>query len=103
MPAAHTLSVWIGVWACGWPISIKVVRSGMPSRALWNKAVSSASVVDAMMFLIMLLMMCTAPLCGGGVAEGDGVAEAFFGRLLRKKVPPRGSGRGRCECVGTCH
>jgi hypothetical protein len=62
MPAAHALSVWIGVWACGWPISIKAILSGMPSHALWN------NVADDMTFRIMLLMVYTAPFCGGGVA-----------------------------------
>jgi hypothetical protein len=41
-----------------------------------------------MKFLMMLIMVCTSPLCGRGVVEGGGVAEAFFGRALGKKVPP---------------
>jgi hypothetical protein len=31
MPDAHAWSVYIGVSACGWPISMKTVRRGVPS------------------------------------------------------------------------
>jgi hypothetical protein len=35
---------------------------------------------------MMLLLVCTNPLCGSGVAVGDGVARELLGHLLRKKV-----------------
>jgi hypothetical protein len=69
MPDAQWLSVWIGVSACGWPISTRAVHSGMPLRVLWNRADSSTYVVDAMMFIMML---CMVPLCVGGLDVGEG-------------------------------
>jgi hypothetical protein len=86
MPAAHALSVWIGVAGCGCPISMKAVPSGTASRALWNKSPNYASVVEAITLAIIELMVCTGPLYGGG-----GFLVGFYGSaglLLRKKAPP---------------
>jgi hypothetical protein len=41
-----------------------------------------------MMFRMMELMVWMAPLYGGGVAVGMGVADGSGGLELRKKVPP---------------
>jgi hypothetical protein len=104
MPDGHALSICIGVSACGWPISTRVVRGGLSSRVLLNRAASSDYVTEAIKFCMMLLIVCTAPLCGGGV---DGV---LVGQLLRKKVSRRGCVLGllidmrhRCVCLNTCH
>jgi hypothetical protein len=72
MLEAHALSVWIGVSACAvdGPSRSGTARRGMPLRALWNRSASSASVADTATFCMILLIVCTAPLCGGGVAEG---------------------------------
>jgi hypothetical protein len=88
MPAAHALLVWMGVAACGCPISSSAMRRGTQSRAFWNTAPSSASVADAIKFRMMELIVWMAPLYGGGVAVGLGVADGSGGLELRKKVPP---------------
>jgi hypothetical protein len=41
-----------------------------------------------MTFRMMELMVWMAPLYGGGVAVGLGVADGSGGREMRKKVPP---------------
>jgi hypothetical protein len=61
------------------------LRSGMVLRALWKGVATSASVVDAMMLCNMLLMVCVAPLYGGGVAVGEGAVEGLAGLEPRKK------------------
>jgi hypothetical protein len=71
----HALSVCIGVLACGRPILIRVVCRGIPSRAWWDRAASSIYVTDAITFCMIPLIVCTAPLCGGDVAEGEDVAD----------------------------
>jgi hypothetical protein len=70
IPDAQALSVCIGISACGCPISMRAVHSGMPSRALWNRAASSASIDDAI------------------AAIGEGVVDVLVGRSPRKKAPP---------------
>jgi hypothetical protein len=86
MPAAHALFVWIGVAGCGCSISMREVRSGTASQALWNKAPNYASVAEAITLAIIALMVCMGPLYGdGGLLVGLG---GSAGLLLRKKVPP---------------
>ena len=46
IPAAHALSVWIGVAVCGCPISRRVLRSMAASFPLKNRAPISASVAE---------------------------------------------------------
>jgi hypothetical protein len=67
---------------------MRVVHSVMRSCALWNRAASSAYVANAMTFLIMLMILCTATLRGSDVDVGEGVTDVLLGWLLRKKVPP---------------
>jgi hypothetical protein len=88
MSASRVLSVWMGVAACGWPISSSTMRGGAQSRVFLNTAPSYASAADAMSFRMMELMAWMAPLYGGGVAVGMGVADGSGGLELRKKVPP---------------
>jgi hypothetical protein len=57
-------------------------QGGILLRVLWNNTASLSSVADAIPFCMILIMVCTLQLCGGDVAE------AFFGQLLREKVPP---------------
>jgi hypothetical protein len=67
MPAAHALSVWMGVAACRCPTSSRAMQRGTQPRAFWKTAPSSASVADAMKFHMMELMVWTALLHGVGV------------------------------------
>jgi hypothetical protein len=88
MPVAHALSVWMGVAACGCPISLRATRRRTQSRAFWKTAPTSASVADAMTFRMTELMVWMAPLYGGDVAVGLGAIDGSRGFELRKKVPP---------------
>jgi hypothetical protein len=88
MPVAHALSVWMGVAACGCPIYLSAMRRVTQSPVFWNTAPSSASVVDAIAFRIMDLIVWMAQLYGGGVDVGLGVDDGSGGLELRKKVPP---------------
>jgi hypothetical protein len=83
-----SVDVWICVSACGCPILMRVVHIGMPYHALWNRAVYTASVADAINFLVMMLIMCTSPFCDGGVDIGERLADVLVGRSMRNKVPP---------------
>ena len=64
-PAAVELSVWIGDFGCGHPISSKALRRGIISRAVLYKAPSSASAADAMMYLMIWDSERTGPFCHG--------------------------------------
>jgi hypothetical protein len=108
MPLAHALLVLMGVALYGCPISMRVAQRGEVSRELLKRAVSSASVDDAMALRNMLLIVLIAPLCGGMVVW-DGVIMGSHDLELRKRCHRRGfwhgSQRGRmhyCGCVDTC-
>ena len=64
-PTAIELSVWIGVWGYGHPISMSVWRSGIIFFAVINSAAISASAVDAITFLIICEIVKTGPLIFG--------------------------------------
>jgi len=74
---AAVLSVCIGVFGWGCPISSSVLRVGTASRALINIAPISASAADDMTAQIIWAMLRTAPLLGGSSWSAE-----------RKKWPP---------------
>ena len=88
MPAAHRLSVVMGVGGWGCPSSMRMVRMTSASRALKKRPPSSASAADASTFLINVQRMCIAPLRGGGEEVGDGGEFGLSDRDDRKKYPP---------------
>ena len=67
----------MGVLPCGWPISIRVFRAGVPSLAAKNIAPISASAALDITDLIRFAVLSTAPLFAG---IGMSLAE--------KKFPP---------------
>ena len=76
------LVVATGVGSCGWTISTRAV---IVDVALWqfsNSPPNSASVVDAMTFIIMLHYTCTGPFFGGIDCMG------IFDFGPRTKYPP---------------
>ena len=79
---AAVLSVATGVSGCWCPISAKSVRMEVTLWQFSNKLPNSASVADAITFLIILHSTCTGPLSGG--ISCIGVLD--FGP--RKKYPP---------------
>ena len=65
MPSrAIVLSVCIGIFGCGCPISIRAILAGMASRAFMNNAPISASAADDMTAFIIWATFSTAPLLG---------------------------------------
>ena len=62
---AYSLSTSIDVADCGYPIYSKAYRSMTVSYALRNTALISASVAEAITFLMIVHKMCTASLIGG--------------------------------------
>ena len=67
IPLAVELSVWIGVAACGYPISWRVVRKISPSFALMKRPAISASAAEDMTCLMMPEMVRMAPLLRRGL------------------------------------
>jgi hypothetical protein len=64
-PTAVELSVWIGLCGCGHPMSIRVCWWGTISRLAIKSAASSASAAEAMINMIMVPIVRTAPLKHG--------------------------------------
>ncbi len=64
-PTAVELSVWIGLYGCGHPMSMRVCRWGTILRVAIKSAASSASAAEAMTNLIMVAIIRTAPLKRG--------------------------------------
>ena len=64
-PLAVELSVWIGDFGCGHPISSSALRSGIISRAVVYSAASSASAADAMTYLMTCDIVWIGPFCRG--------------------------------------
>jgi hypothetical protein len=67
--SANALSVCSGVGGCLCPNSLSMILMYTALHAIMYNTVSSASVADDMMFLIMCAMLSTAPLCGGTVVS----------------------------------
>ena len=61
-PAAVELSVWIGLFGCGQPMSIRVWLCGIISLAFMKRAASLASDADAMTNLMIWAIERIAPL-----------------------------------------
>ena len=76
-PCAVELSVWMGVFPCGWTISIRVLQAGMDSLALRKIAPISASAALDMTVLMRFAVLITAPLFAG-----------IGTSLAKKKCPP---------------
>ena len=64
-PASVELSVWMGDFGCGHPISTRVFRIVTMVLAVVYRAASSASAADAMIDLMFLAIVNTAPFNGG--------------------------------------
>ena len=64
-PAAVELSVWMGDLGWGQPMSIRVWRCGIISRAVMKRAASSDSAAEAMTNLMICAIDSTAPLNRG--------------------------------------
>ena len=62
---AAVYSVATGVGGCGWPILDRVVPLAVDFWQLSNNPPNSASVADAIAFLIFLNYTCTALFSGG--------------------------------------
>ena len=73
------LSVWMGVFPWGWPISIRAFHARMTPRKLRNIAPISASAALDITALMSWVMLSTAPLFVGIGASFD-----------RKRCPPAG-------------
>ena len=63
MMFAAALSVATGVGVSWWPISVRAVLMAVVFYYFLNNAPNSASVADAITFLIMLHYTCTRPFC----------------------------------------
>ena len=61
-PNAVELFVWIGLFGCGQPMSIRVWRCGIISLAVMKRAASLASDADAMTNLMIWAIERIAPL-----------------------------------------
>jgi hypothetical protein len=76
--------VCIGVGGCGWPISLRVMQSGMDSCWLRNKAPTLAPAADAMTLHRIWHVVWIGPLSRGCLL---GALVGFVGCLLKKKCP----------------
>ena len=79
---AAVLSIAAGVGGCGWPIYARSVIADVTFWKFSNDPPNSASVADAMTFLILLHSTCTGPFYRGI----DCIGVFDFGP--RKKYPP---------------
>ena len=77
-------SVYVGVGGCGWTISARAVRVDVLFWKFSKNTPNSASVVDAMKFLIIIYSTCAGPFSGGIAVIG--VLLLYFG--TRVKYPP---------------
>ena len=64
-PTAVELSVCIGVWGCGQPISMSLLRSGIIFLAVIYSAAISASYADAIIVIMICAIFKTGPLSFG--------------------------------------
>ena len=62
---ASVLSVSMAICGCGWPISVRVVFMDVAFWECSNNPPNSASISDAMTFLIILHSTCTGPFSYG--------------------------------------
>ena len=62
MPRAVVLSVWMGDWGCGHPISMRDWRRGTISLAEMKRVASSDSAAEDVMNLMICAMVRMGPL-----------------------------------------
>jgi len=70
-PAAVELSVWIRLFGCGHPMTMRVWRWGIISLAVTKRAASSDSAAEAITNLMIWAMERTAPLKHGKSSFSD--------------------------------
>ena len=70
-PNAVEMSVWMGVWGCGHPISTSVWRNGIIFFAVINIAAIYASAADAITVFIVFAIVNIGPLSFGLCSFSD--------------------------------
>jgi hypothetical protein len=70
-PSAVELSVWIGVFGCGWPILVSICRIYTASFASRYYAPNSVSAADDITAFLMVATVSIAPLLGGNSSLFD--------------------------------